>query len=73
MIDASGTQHAIDIMIGNFGEADPEITKTTGHISYNVQFWFSYGKTTIMKEPGVISEDGFKIRTNPWGSLHYNG
>ena len=44
---------------GEFGEADPEISKTTNQKFYNIEFSFEYGK--VMKEPGVVSEDGLKI------------
>merc|ERR1712123_30325 len=49
----------VKIMIGDFGEADPEIVKTTGQKICNIRFSVSFGKE--MHETGVISEDGLRI------------
>jgi len=59
MKEPSGTPHAFDIIVGEFGEADPEIIKTTQQRFYNIEFTFEFGK--VMKEVGVLSEDGMKI------------
>jgi len=48
-------------MIGDFGEADPEIVRNTGLNIYNIKFTIVYGKE--MHETGVISDDGLKITT----------
>ena len=49
------------IRLGDFGEADPEIYKTTGQKSYNIEFIYTFGKDYT--EPGVVSKDGLKITT----------
>jgi hypothetical protein len=61
MKEASGARHDLNIMVGEFGEADPEITKTTDKKFYNIEFSIEFGK--IIKEPGVVSKDGLKITT----------
>jgi len=50
------------IEIGNFGEADAEIAKSTGKKYYNVQLTYTFGIKDFI-ELGVISEDGLKITT----------
>jgi hypothetical protein len=57
----SNSKLEVGIKLGDFGEADPEIYKTTGQNSYNIEFIYTFGKDFI--EPGVVSEDGFKITT----------
>jgi len=45
------------IKIGEFGEADPEIVKTTGEKFYNIEFTYPGDMTEL----GVVSADGLKI------------
>ena len=49
------------IKVGEFGEADPEIVKTTGKKFYDIKFTYSFGSD--ITELGVVSEDGLKITT----------
>ena len=51
----------MQIKLGDFGEAGPEIYKTTGQKSYNIEFIYTFGKDYT--EPGVVSKDGLKITT----------
>ena len=55
MKEPSGALNDFYIMLGEFGEANHEITKTTDQKFYNTEFGFEFGKT--MKEPGVVGED----------------
>jgi len=57
----------VKIEIGNFGEADPEIVKSTGKKCYNVTLTYTFGKDFI--EHGVIWEDGLKITTKGMGGI----
>jgi len=60
--DTNGEVFAdVKVEIGNFGEADAEIIKSTGKKFYNVQMTIPFGKDVI--ELGVISADGLKITT----------
>ena len=59
--EPSNTEMEGKIMLGHFGEADPEIVKRTGQHFYNIKIMFSYGKNVT--EYGVLSQDGLKITT----------
>merc|ERR1711936_930336 len=57
----TGDTFDIKFKLGEFGEADPEIRKLTGHTKYNVEFNYKYGLD--FSELGVVSKDGLKINT----------
>ena len=59
--DPTNSKLETKIKLGDFGEADPEIYKTTGQKSYNIEFLYSFGKDYT--EHGVVSEDGLQITT----------
>jgi hypothetical protein len=61
LTEPSSSKMETKIKIGEFGEADPEIVKTTGQKFYNIEFSYSLGNE--MTELGVVSEDGLKITT----------
>ena len=67
--EPSGQDFEAGIKLGDFGEADPEIVKTTGQKSYNIEFSYTFGNT--FTDLGVVSDDGMKITTK--GSLLWNG
>ena len=56
----NGTTHAINVNVGEFGEAEAEIAKTTGQHINNIEFTYSFGGK-FFSELGVISEDGLTI------------
>ena len=53
MKDSFGAIHNIKIKLGNFGEAYPEIVKTTGQKFYTIELSNNWH--------GVVSEDGRRI------------
>ena len=61
LTEPSSSKMETKIKIGEFGEADPEIVKTTGQQFYNIEFTYSVG--TDITELGVVREDGLKITT----------
>ena len=42
--DPSNTNMNADIMLGDFGEVDPEVAKKTGQQFYNIRIVFYFGK-----------------------------
>ena len=65
-----GISHQFSIKLGNFGDADPDIVKSTGQEVYNVEF--SYNIVRTFTELGVISKDGLKITviSNQYKLIH---
>jgi len=61
LTEPTNSKMEVKIKIGEFGEADPEIVKTTGQKFYNIEFIYLAGKE--FTELGVVSEDGLKIAT----------
>ena len=59
--EPTNSKRETKIKVGEFGEADPEIVKTTGQKFYNIEFSYSLGNE--MTELGVVSEDGLQITT----------
>ena len=59
--DPSNTDMNADIMLGDFGSADPEVAKRTGQHFYNIRIVFIFGKE--ITEYGVVSLDGLRITT----------
>ena len=58
--DPTNAGREAKIVVGDFGEADPEIVKTTGQKFYNIQFTLDTLGQDVT-ETGVISKDGLKI------------
>ena len=61
MKELNGSFRNIEIKLGDFGEADPEIVKITGQKVYNIDF----GQNSKV-ELGVVSKDGLSITTKGW-------
>jgi len=57
--EPTGSGLEAGIKLGDFGEADPEIVKTTGRKSYNIELSYTFGNT--FTDLGVVSDDGMKI------------
>ena len=49
----NGTSHSMSITLGNFGDSDPEIAKSTGQQISNIELSFTF----VHKMFGVVSED----------------
>ena len=56
----SGVTHQATISLGNFGQVDPEIKKTTGAEISNVEISLSFGEHVVTMV-GVVSGNGKKI------------
>ena len=56
----NGTSHSMSITLGNFGDSDPEIAKSTGQQNSNIELSYTFAEhvTTMF---GVVSEDGRRI------------
>ena len=61
MKEPSGGTYEAKISVGDFGEADPQVSKAAGHDHYNVKIVVNFGQE--VKELGVVSKNGDTIVT----------
>jgi len=61
LTEPSNSKFEAKIKLGEFGEADPEIVKSTGQQFYNIEITYAVGSG--LTDLGVVSEDGLKITT----------
>jgi len=59
--DPTGATYDLKVKVGNLGEADPDMVKTTGQEFYNIEFTYNFGNGNDLIELGMISADGLKI------------